>query len=130
MVLSEINFLLKKGQAWISRSRTNQKHFWTYKRKRQSFPDGFWIISNIICHCVKKLPVWIKTRQYASWDLHEITFIGTWNPHKHTGSSPEGLSCTLFGEWKNPCSSKFMQLELLNKANARTWKKRASQGFH
>ena len=36
------------------------------------------------------------------------------------------LRCTFFGEWKNSCSSKFMQLEQLNKAKARTSKKRAA----
>ena len=46
----------------------------------------------------------------------------------HTYS--KALRCTFFREWKNPCSSKFVQLELLNKANARTSKKRSAQGFH
>jgi hypothetical protein len=32
------------------------------------------------------------------------------------------LRCTFFGEWKNLCSSKFVQLELLNKAKARSSK--------
>ena len=37
----------------------------------------------------------------------------------------KALRCTFFGEWKNWCSLKFVQLELLNKANARTPKNRA-----
>ena len=36
------------------------------------------------------------------------------------------LRCTFFGEWKNSCSLKFVQLELLNKAKARSSKKRAA----
>ena len=42
----------------------------------------------------------------------------------------KALRCTFFGEWKNSCSSKFVQLELLNKAKTRTSKNRAAQGFH
>ena len=42
----------------------------------------------------------------------------------------KALRCTFFGEWKNSCSSKFVQLKLLNKAIARTWKNRAAQGFY
>ena len=37
----------------------------------------------------------------------------------------KALRCTFFGEWKNSLSSKFVQLELLNKAKARTSKIRA-----
>ena len=40
------------------------------------------------------------------------------------------LIWTFWGEWKNLCSSKFVQLELLNKAKARSSKKRAVLGFH
>jgi hypothetical protein len=36
------------------------------------------------------------------------------------------LRCTFFGEWKNSCSSKFVQLELLNKVKARSSKIRAA----
>ena len=42
----------------------------------------------------------------------------------------KALRCTFFGEWKNLCSSKFVQLELLNKTKARTQKKRAAKVFH
>ena len=42
----------------------------------------------------------------------------------------KALRCTFLGEWKNSCSSKFVQLELLNKAKARSSKNRAAQGFH
>ena len=42
----------------------------------------------------------------------------------------KALRCTFFGEWKNSCSSKFVQLGLLNNANGKTSKKRAAQGFH
>ena len=37
----------------------------------------------------------------------------------------KALRCTFFGEWNNLCSSKFVQLELLNKAKARTSKNSA-----
>ena len=36
----------------------------------------------------------------------------------------------VFWEWKNSCSSKFVQLELLDKAKAKSSKNRAAQGFH
>ena len=39
------------------------------------------------------------------------------------------LGCTFFGEWKNLCSSKFVQLELLNKAKARSSKKPCCSRF-
>ena len=35
----------------------------------------------------------------------------------------------VFGEWKNSCSSKFVQLELVNKAEAKTSKKPCSLRF-
>ena len=38
----------------------------------------------------------------------------------------KALRCTFFGEWKNSCISKFVQLELLNKAKARSSKIRAA----
>ena len=38
----------------------------------------------------------------------------------------KALRCTFFGEWKNSCISKFVQLELLNKAKARSSKNRAA----
>ena len=38
----------------------------------------------------------------------------------------KALRCTFFGEWKNWCSSKFVQLELLNKAKARRSKNGAA----
>ena len=38
----------------------------------------------------------------------------------------KALRYTFLGEWKNLCSSKFVQLELLNKAKARTSKNRAA----
>ena len=37
----------------------------------------------------------------------------------------KALRYTFFGEWKNSLSSKFVQLELLNKAKAKTSKNRA-----
>ena len=40
----------------------------------------------------------------------------------------KALRCTFFGEWKNSCSSKFVQLELLNKAKTRS-SKNINQGF-
>ena len=42
----------------------------------------------------------------------------------------KAFRCTFLGEWKNSCSSKFVQLELLNKAKARTSKNRAALGFY
>ena len=42
----------------------------------------------------------------------------------------KALRCTFFGERKNSCSSKFVQLLLLNRVKARWSKKRAAQGFH
>ena len=39
----------------------------------------------------------------------------------------KALRCTFF--WENLCSSKFVQLELLNKAKARSWKKPCSIRF-
>ena len=42
----------------------------------------------------------------------------------------KALRCMFFGEWKNSCSSKFVQLELLNKAKTRSSKNRAVQDFH
>ena len=38
----------------------------------------------------------------------------------------KALRCSFLGEWKKLCSSKFVQLELLNKAIARTLKNRAA----
>ena len=38
--------------------------------------------------------------------------------------------CTFFGEWKKYCSSKFVQLLLLNRGKARWSKRRAAQGFY
>ena len=39
------------------------------------------------------------------------------------------MRCTFFGELKNLCSSKFVQLDLLDKAKARTSKKTCSSRF-
>ena len=41
----------------------------------------------------------------------------------------KALRCTFFWEWKNSCSSKFVQLELLNEAKSRTSKKLCSLRF-
>ena len=51
------------------------------------------------------------------------------NSHCHFKYS-KALRCTFFGERKKSCSSKFVQLLLLNRAKARWSKKRAAQGFH
>ena len=37
----------------------------------------------------------------------------------------KALRCTFLGDWKNSCSSKFVQLELVDKAKVRTSKNRA-----
>ena len=50
--------------------------------------------------------------------------------HTYTDIYGKALRCTFLGEWKNSCSSKFVQLELLNKAKARISKHHAAQGFH
>ena len=42
----------------------------------------------------------------------------------------KALRCTFFGEWKNSCSSKFVELLLLNRVKARWSKNRAAQGFY
>ena len=42
----------------------------------------------------------------------------------------KALRSTFFGERKNSCSSKFVQLLLLNRVKARWSKNRAAQGFH
>ena len=42
----------------------------------------------------------------------------------------KALRCTFFGERKNSCSSKFVQLLLLNRVKARWSENRAAQGFH
>ena len=42
----------------------------------------------------------------------------------------KALRCTFFGERKNSCSSKFVQLLLLNRVKARCSENRAAQGFH
>ena len=42
----------------------------------------------------------------------------------------KALRCTFFGERKKSCSSKFVQLLLLNRMKARWLKNRAAQGFH
>ena len=41
----------------------------------------------------------------------------------------KAFRCTFIGTRKNPCSSKVVQLELLNKAKARTSKNRAALRF-
>ena len=42
----------------------------------------------------------------------------------------KALRCTFLGERKNSCSSKLVQLLLLNRVKARWSKNRAAQGFH
>ena len=42
----------------------------------------------------------------------------------------KALRCTFLGERKNSCSSKFVQLLLLNRMKAKWSKNRAAQGFH
>ena len=42
----------------------------------------------------------------------------------------KAFRCTFFGERKNPCSSKFVQLLLLNRVKARWSENCAAQGFH
>ena len=42
----------------------------------------------------------------------------------------KALRCTFFGARKNFCSSKFVQLLLLNRVKARWSENRAAQGFH
>ena len=49
-----------------------------------------------------------------------------WSYYKYS----KALSCTFFGTKKNMCGSKFVQLELFNKAKARTSKNRAAKSFH
>ena len=45
---------------------------------------------------------------------------------QYTYKYNKALKCIFFGEWKHLCSSKFMQLELLNKTKARTSKNSAA----
>ena len=44
--------------------------------------------------------------------------------------SSKALRCTFFEERENSCSSKFLQLLLLDRVKARCSKNRAAQGFH
>ena len=42
----------------------------------------------------------------------------------------KALRCMFFGTTKNPCSSKFVQVELLNRVRERSSKNCAAEGFH
>jgi hypothetical protein len=63
--------------------------------------------------------------------IEEITFMWTdWTANIRMLNYSKALRCTFLGESKNSCSSKFVQLLLLNRVKARWSENRAAQGFH
>jgi hypothetical protein len=64
-------------------------------------------------------------RSPGKWNWNRLSFLPFIFSFEQCEYS-KALGCTVFGEWKNLCSSKIVQLELLNKAKARTSKNRAA----
>ena len=76
----------------------------------------------ICCHLL--LFCWFY--RYACWTpCGNLTLCWTWQL-----SYSKALRCTFFEERKNSCSSKFVQLLLLNRMKARWSENCAAQGFH
>ena len=58
------------------------------------------------------------------------SFMGSSEMLESQGYYSKALRCMFFGTRKKLCSSKFVQLLLLNKVRVRSSKKRADQGFY
>ena len=78
---------------------------------------------------VKNLEICRKPPRPVSGGFHRFPENPSLTDHTVITYS-KALRCTFLGEWKNLCSSKFVQLELLNKAKARALKNVQLKGSH
>ena len=100
--------------------RTQQKNL-RGKKKLQRGPLLAKYISLLLPSCDNWLKSMLEDHTYSNTRYPRcVRFMGPGKNHTTQNSYSKALRCTFFGEWKNSCSSKFVQLELLNKAKART----------
>ena len=104
--------------------RTQQKNLGG-KKKLQRGPLLAKYISLLLPSCDNWLKSMLEDHTYSNTGDPRLAF-ETWKNRTMQNSYSKVLRCTFFGEWKNSFSSKFVQLELLNKAKARTSKNRAA----
>ena len=109
-----------------------------YESDLPLYISGIWSIK--LCVNVrrsKRKEIWVWSRRHPT-DIPLPIIISVslrcdleWKIyHAKRNTYSKALRCTFWGEIKNLCSSKFVQLELIDKAKERTSKKRAALGFH